>query len=66
MQEGPSVLSALAQQVVGDPLGLVEIRTEDGAPIQRLVLESSRTLEDPSTCGTEEALVPAMNRTVWS
>ena len=51
------------EQLVVDLLGLVEIRTENGAPVHRLILESLRTLDDPTTCGTKEALVPAINRT---
>ena len=61
MQEGASVFAQ--EQLVVDLLGLVEIRTENGAPVHRLILESSRTLDDPTTCGTKEALVPAINRT---
>lgn len=62
MQEGASVF-AQEQLLVVDLLGLVEIRTENGAPVHWLALESSRTLDDPTTCGTKEALVPAINRT---
>ena len=61
MQEGASVFAQ--EQLVVDLLGLVEIRTENGAPVHRLILESLRTLDDPTTCGTKEALVPAINRT---